>query len=115
MSRLPLLTVVGRKRQFLGIIECCRVQVTMHMATLQLASLARSQRGHFVHFFDLSGLSACLSAGDPSSATEDIGAAVPDHVPIGPSLTTTVVSLCHDSPLVEVTTVVLPIGPDLLQ
>ena len=44
-------------------------------------SLAGRQRGYFVHLFDRSGVRSCLSAGGASSATGDIAAPVPDHVP----------------------------------
>src|SRR4051812_5468734 len=44
-------------------------------------------RGYFVHLFDRSGVRSCLSAGGAPSATEDVAAPVPDHIPFGPSLT----------------------------
>ena len=44
-------------------------------------SLAGRQRGYFVHLFDHSGVGSCLSAGGASSATGDIAAPVPGHVP----------------------------------
>src|SRR5512133_1830589 len=44
-------------------------------------SLAGRQRGYFVHLFDHSGVRSCLSAGGTSSATGDIAAPVPGHIP----------------------------------
>ena len=44
-------------------------------------SLAGRQRGYFVHLFDRSGVRSCLSAGGALSATGDIAAPVPGHVP----------------------------------
>src|SRR5206468_2344239 len=44
-------------------------------------SLAGRQRGYFVHLVDRSGVRSCLSAGGASSATGDIAAPVPGHVP----------------------------------
>src|SRR5262249_25593004 len=44
-------------------------------------SLAGRQRGYFVHLVDHSGARSCLSAGGASSATGDITAPVPGHVP----------------------------------
>ena len=44
-------------------------------------SLAGRQRGYFVHLLDHSGVRSCLSTGGASSATGDIAAPVPDHVP----------------------------------
>src|SRR6516225_55391 len=57
-------------------------------------SLAGKQRGYFVHLSDHSGVRSCLSAGDASSATGDIAAPVPGHVPFGPSLTASLARLC---------------------
>jgi hypothetical protein len=39
------------------------------------------QRGYFVHLFDRSGVRSCLSAGGAPSATRELTAPVPDHVP----------------------------------
>ena len=50
-------------------------------------SLAGRRRGYFVHLFDHSGVRSCLSAGGTPSATGDVTAPVPDHIPFGPSLT----------------------------
>ena len=44
-------------------------------------SLTGKQRGYFVHLHDHSGVRSCLSAGGASSATGDVAAPVPDHVP----------------------------------
>src|SRR3954468_2632480 len=44
-------------------------------------SLAGRQRGYFVHLLDHSGVRSCLSAGGASSATGDIAAPGPDHIP----------------------------------
>src|SRR6516162_3175067 len=57
-------------------------------------SLAGRQRGYFVHLFDHSGVRSCLSAGGASSATGDVAAPVPGHVPFGPSLTASWARLC---------------------
>ena len=57
-------------------------------------SLAGRQRGYFVHLFDRSGVRSCLSAGGASSATGDIAASVPDHVPFGSSLTASLACFC---------------------
>ena len=49
-------------------------------------SLAGRQRGYFVHLLDHPGVRSCLSAGGAPSATGEVGAPVPDHVPFGSSL-----------------------------
>src|SRR5439155_3726105 len=56
-------------------------------------SLAGRQRGYFVHLLDHPGVRSCLSAGGASSATGDLRAPVPDHVPFGPSLTASLACL----------------------
>jgi hypothetical protein len=57
-------------------------------------SLAGRQRGYWVHLLDRSGVRSCLSAGGASSATGDVAAPVPDHVPFGSSLTASWACLC---------------------
>src|SRR5262249_2650983 len=44
-------------------------------------SLAGRRRGYFVHLLDRSGVRSCLWAGGAPSATGDIAAPVPGHVP----------------------------------
>src|SRR4051794_32050864 len=56
-------------------------------------SLAGRQRGYFVHLFDHSGVRSCLWAGGAPSATEDVAAPVPDHIPFGSSLTASLACL----------------------